>query len=235
MTSTRLPGKVMLPVLGTPLLEYQIKRLQRVKAAQGICIACTTNDTDQPIVNLAEKLGVKIYRGSELDVLARYYEAARMFGAEHVVRVTSDCPVIDPGEMDRVIDFYLARVDDLDYASNALIRSYPRGMDTEIFSFEALQAAHLEAEQYYEREHVTPFLYRHQERFRVANFAFEQDKSDHRLTVDTQDDFELISRIIGALYPSNNEFTIHDILNLMAHHPEWLEINSHIRQKELGE
>lgn len=235
MTSTRLPGKILLPVLGTPLLEYQFKRLQRVKAVDGICIACTTNESDQPIVDLARKLGAEIYRGSEQDVLARYYEAARTLGAEHVVRVTSDCPVIDPGEMDKVINFYLDRVDDLDYVSNVLIRSYPRGMDTEIFSFEALQAAHLDATESYEREHVTPFIYEHQERFRVANFAFEQDKSDYRLTVDTQDDFELISRIISAIYPSNNEFTIHDIHNVLAIHPEWLKINTHVRQKVLGE
>lgn len=235
MTSTRLPGKVMLPVLGTPLLEYQIKRLQRVKSADAICVACTTNATDQPIVDLAIKLGVEIYRGSEEDVLARYYEAARTLGAEHVVRVTSDCPVIDPYEIDRVIDFYLDRQEELDYVSNALIRSYPRGLDAEIFSFAALGTAYLEAEENYEREHVTPFLYRHPERFRLANFSFELDKSDYRLTVDTLEDFDLISRIYSSLYPSNHDFTVYDILDLLASHPDWLKINCHVRQKVLGE
>jgi spore coat polysaccharide biosynthesis protein SpsF len=235
MTSTRLPGKVMLPVLGTPLLEYQIRRLQRVKAAEVICIACTTNEVDRPIVELGKKLGVVIYRGPELDVLARYYEAARMLGAEHVIRVTSDCPVIDPDETGRVIEFYLARIDRLDYASNALVRTYPRGMDTEIFSFRALSSAYLDATEDFEREHVTPFIYRHPERFRVENFFFELDKGNYRLTVDTQEDFELISRVISALYPSNNEFSIHDVFKLLARHPEWLEINGHVRQKVLGE
>jgi spore coat polysaccharide biosynthesis protein SpsF len=235
MTSTRLPGKVMLPVLGTPLFEYQIRRLQRVKAAEAICIACTTNEIDQPIVELGKRLGAEIYRGPELDVLARYYEAARMLGAEHVIRVTSDCPVIDPNEMSRVIEFYLARIDKLDYASNALARTYPRGMDTEIFSFDALSVAYLEAKEDFEREHVTPFIYRHPERFRMANFYFELDKGHYRLTVDTREDFELISRVICALYPANNEFSIHDVLKLLARHPEWLEINAQVRQKVLGE
>ncbi|MFZ3018218.1 MAG: glycosyltransferase family protein [Gallionella sp.] len=234
MTSTRLPGKVMLPVLGTPLLEYQIKRLQRVKSADGVCIACTTNQADQPIVELAHKLGVALYRGSEPDVLARYYEAARMLQAEYIVRVTSDCPVIDPEEIDKLIKFYLARTAALDYAYNGLIKTYPRGMDAEIFSFEALKTAYQQADKDLEREHVTPYLYMHPEKFRLANFAFGQDKSNYRLTVDTPEDFELISRIITALYPVKPEFTIHDILKLLSKHPNWLEINSHIQQKGLA-
>ena len=172
MTSTRLPGKVLKEVMGKSLLEYQIERLQRAKLADGIVIATTSNDTDQPIVELCERLDVACFRGSEHDVLARYHDAATLHQANTVVRVTSDCPLIDPAVIDQLICFYLEHVEEYDYVTNCLKRTYPRGMDVEVFSFRVLHEAFMEAVEQEEREHVTPFIYHHPERYRLANIEF---------------------------------------------------------------
>ena len=220
MISTRLPGKVMKKVLGKPLLEYQIERLRQVRLADELVIATTTNDTDQPIVELCERLGVAYYRGSEEDVLSRYYEAAIQFGADIVVRVTSDCPLIDPGVVDEVIGLYIYNRDKYDYVSNTLERTYPRGLDTEVFSMAALKKAYKEVGEQPDREHVTLFMYRRPEQFRLANSSGAVDYSHHRWTVDTPEDFRLIQLILQELYPVNNRFTWLDVLNLLNEHPE---------------
>lgn len=235
MASTRLPGKVLKPVLGKPLLEYQIERLRRAARAHEIVIATTTNPSDDVLVAFCRQRGVKVYRGSELDVLSRYYGAAKAFGADVVVRVTSDCPVIDPAVVDQVIGHYLDHRDEYDYVSNTQVRSFPRGMDAEVFSMEALELAYREGRLDYEREHVTPFLYRHPERFRVGQWVFPENRGDERWTVDTPEDFELLRRIIEALYPGKPEFTLADILQLLDRHPDWRQINAHVNQKKLGE
>lgn len=235
MTSTRLPGKVLLTVLGKPLLEYQIERLRRVKLADGIVVATTTNITDQPIVDLCGRLNLPCFRGPENDVLARYYEAATLHRADVVVRVTSDCPIIDPDVVTEVIRYYRGHQDCCDYVSNGLRRTYPRGMDTEVFSYKALCEAFLESTDDADREHVTPFIYRHPERYRLANVAFREDQSRHRWTVDTAEDFELVRRIIEALYPVNKDFTLDETLKLLDSHPDWAKINAHVEQKKLGE
>ena len=236
MTSTRLPGKVLKPVLGKPLLAYQIERLRRVKGAAEVVIATTTNAADDAIVALCEELSCAFYRGSENDVLSRYYEAAAAFEADAVVRVTSDCPVIDPAVIDDVIDlFRLADRKRYDYVSNTLTRSFPRGMDAEIFSFPALVEAHAKAILPYEREHVTPFFYQHPEKFALGNVAHRQDESRHRWTVDTIEDFELLERIITALYPSHPAFTLGDMLQLLEGNPSWALLNAHVEQKKLRE
>lgn len=233
MTSTRLPGKVLLPVLGKPLLAYQLERLRRAKRVDQIVIATTLNATDVPIVELCGQLGVSIFRGSELDVLDRYYQAAKGHGADVVVRVTSDCPVIDPALVDQVIDAYTGG--GYDYIANTRERTFPRGMDCEVFSMAALTEAWNEGRLPYEREHVTPFLYQHPERYRIGNVASGRELGLHRWTVDTPEDFDLIQRIINTLYPVKPEFTLDDILAEFERHPDWMQINQHIRQKELGE
>ncbi|MBD2680429.1 MULTISPECIES: cytidylyltransferase domain-containing protein [Nostoc] len=230
MTSTRLPGKVLKRVLNKPLLEYQIERLRRVKLADAIVIATTTNDTDRPIIELCDRLFIPYFRGSEEDVLARYYKAAKEHHADVVVRLTSDCPLIDPQVIDKVIQFYLE--DKYDYVSNSLERSYPRGMDTEVFSFLALEQAFLEATAQPDREHVTPFIYMHPERYRLGNIVYSENQNSHRWTVDTADDFELIKRIIEALYPEIPNFTLEDCLNLLRQYPDWSLINAHVEQKK---
>lgn len=214
MTSTRLPGKVMKRVLGKPLLEYQLERLQRVKLADEIVIATTTNQTDEPIVELCNSLSVACFRGSEDDVLSRYYGAATAHKADLVVRVTSDCPLIDPQVIDTVIDYCLQNQSHYDYVSNSLERTYPRGMDTEVFSFSTLQQAFGEATAQPDREHVTPFIYRQPARYRLGHVIYSEDCSHHRWTVDTPEDFELIQKIIEAIYPRKPNFTLEDCLSL---------------------
>ncbi|RZM83060.1 cytidylyltransferase domain-containing protein [Leptolyngbya iicbica] len=235
MTSTRLPGKVLLPVLGKPLLEYQIERLQRVTLADKVIIATTVNPTDQPIVDLCDRLGVAVYRGDEADVLSRYYEAARTYGADVIVRVTSDCPLIDPQIIDTVIQHYFDQQPAADYAANTLRRSLPRGMDTEVFSMSALTAAHQEATAQPDREHVTPFIHQQPERFAMTTVSYDDDQSQHRWTVDTPEDFALIQKILVALYPHCPKFTLADCLNLLEQNPEWRLINAHVEQKKYGE
>lgn len=233
MTSTRLPGKVMKQVLGKSLLQYQIERLQRVKLADEIAIATTTNQTDESIVELCNRVAVACFRGSEEDVLGRYYQAATAHKADTVVRVTSDCPLIDPKVIDEVIDCYLKNQSNYDYVSNSLERTYPRGMDTEVFSFSALQQAFLEATAQLDREHVTPFIYRQTTRYRLGHVVYSEDCSHHRWTVDTPEDFELIQKIIEAIYPRQPNFRLEDCLSLLKKHPEWYIINSHVSQKNL--
>lgn len=235
MTSTRLPGKVLKTVLDKPLLAYQLERLGRARHVTEQVVATTCNASDDPIASLCTALGVSVFRGDELDVLDRYYQAATQFGADVVVRVTSDCPVIDPAIVDQVIATFLAAEGRYDYVSNTRERTFPRGMDTEVFSMTALAQAWREARLPYEREHVTPFLYQHPERFSILNVDSGRPLGLHRWTVDTPEDFELIQRILEDLYPENPQFCMDDILSLFDVHPEWMDINKHIRQKELGQ
>jgi spore coat polysaccharide biosynthesis protein SpsF len=235
MTSTRLPGKVLKKVLDKPLLEYQIERLRRVKLADEVVIATTINETDEPIVQLCNSLSVPYFRGSEEDVLSRYYETAKAHQADLIARVTSDCPLIDPEVIDQVMKLYIDHQTEYDYVSNSLERTYPRGMDTEVFSFKALQEAFLEATALPDREHVTPFIHRQPQRYSLASVNYSENQSYHRWTVDTPEDFQLIKKIIEAIYPKLPDFTLRDCLNLLEENPEWLTINAHVQQKQYGE
>jgi spore coat polysaccharide biosynthesis protein SpsF len=232
MASTRLPGKIMKKVLDKTLLEYQLERLLRVKHADQVIIATTDHGEERPIVDLCHKLGVPYFCGPEQDVLTRYYGAAAEYGADVVVRITSDCPLIDPAVVDEVISFYLAHKGECDYVSNTFPElTYPRGMDTEVFSFEVLKEAYDEAVDHAEREHVTIFFKRRPARYRMKNLPYEKDCSRYRWTVDTPEDFELIKRMITTLYPANPKFTLEDCLILIGEHPEWAIINEQIEQK----
>ncbi|THD17774.1 acylneuraminate cytidylyltransferase [Anoxybacillus ayderensis] len=233
MGSTRLPGKVLKKVLDKTLLEYQIERVKRAKTIDEIIIATTTKESDDPIVQLCQQLSIPYYRGSEEDVLSRYYEAATTFGVDVIVRLTSDCPIIDPNVIDKVVEQYLDNRDRYDYVSNTLTRTYPRGMDTEVVSYEVLKRAHEEAKGSVYREHVTAYMYHHPDQFRLCNVSNEEDESKHRWTVDTEEDFELIKKIIGELYIENAHFTMDDVLKVIDENPTWFHINSHIEQKKL--
>lgn len=235
MTSTRLPKKVLKQVLGKSLLEYQIERLQRVKLADQIVMATTINDTDQPIIDLCDRLSIPYYRGSEDDVLSRYHGAAIANQADVVVRVTSDCPLIDPQVIDQVIQFYLDAYPKYDYVSNCLGRTYPRGMDTEVFSFKSLDEAFYQATAQGDREHVTPFVHRQFNRYNLGQVNYFNNHSEHRWTVDTLEDFELIKRIIESIYLLKPEFSLQDCLDLLSQNPEWRMINKYIEQKQYGQ
>lgn len=235
MTSTRLPGKVLKTVNGKPLLEYQIERLQKVTANDEIVVATTQNETDLPIVELCERLRIPCFRGSENDVLTRYYGAAKQYKADIVVRVTSDCPLLDYRIVNLVIGHFKNNINKLDYVSNSIEETYPRGMDVEVFSFNALEEAYRQAVDVPDREHVTPYLYRHPDKYRLFNIPYKKNISAHRWTVDTKDDYTLVSRIIECLYPINPGFSMEDILCLMEQHPDWCLLNQHVKQKAYGE
>ena len=225
----------MKEVLGKPLLEYQIERLQRVKLADQIVVATTINDTDQLIIDLCDRLSISSYRGSEDDVLARYHGAAIEYQADVVVRVTSDCPVIDPQVIDQVIQFYIDAYPKYDYVSNCLGRTYPRGMDTEVFSFKSLDEVFHQATTQADREHVTPFINLQSNRYSLGQVNYFENHSEHRWTVDTPEDFELIKRIIEAIHPFKPEFSLEECLGLLSQNPEWSMINQHIEQKQYAE
>jgi spore coat polysaccharide biosynthesis protein SpsF len=231
MTSTRLPGKVLLSLAGESMLTRLVERLRRVRRAEGIVIATTINATDDPIAALCAQLGVPCHRGSEYDVLSRYADAARLHGADVVVRITSDCPLIDSALIDRVIAIYEAG--GCDYVSNMLPPTWPYGMAVEVFSAAALQQAHAEATQSAEREHVTPFIYWRPERYRLGNVESPVNLSHHRWTVDTPEDYELVHRLFDDIYPENPEFTLEHVLATMDAHPSWIHINQHIEQKQV--
>lgn len=229
MTSTRLPGKVLLPLAGQPMLVRLIERLRRVQRADGIVIATTVNASDDPIAAVCDSQDLPCYRGSEADVLSRYAEAATRLGASSVVRITSDCPLIDPAVVDQMLDAYSAL--SVDYLSNMLPPSWPYGMAVEVFSNAVLQQANAEAREAAEREHVTPFVYWRPQRYRLHNVACASDLSHHRWTVDTPEDYALVRRIYESLHPTHPNFTMDDVLRLMQAHPDWMRINQHIEQK----
>ena len=233
MGSERLPGKVLKEVLGKPLLGYQCERLERVKLKDKLVVATTTHASDDAVVEFCQARHLVYFRGSEQDVLERYYEVATREGAEAIVRLTADCPLIDPEIVDRVIEFYLKNLSKFDYVSNVLERTYPRGMDCEVFGYPVLVEAHHQAQLAAEREHVTSFIYTRPERYRLGSVtSIGKNESRHRWTVDTPEDFELIRKILTELYPKNQAFSTQDVLELLARNPDWENLNAHIQQKE---
>ena len=189
------------------------------------------------IVAESEKCRAKWFRGSEEDVLERYYLAAKEYKADVVVRVTSDCPLFDREVLTQMLNYFnTQRIEGqhIDYLSNALnCRSYPRGLDAEIFTFNALENTFLKANELYEREHVTPYIYEHPEIFTSHSYRWEKDYSYYRWTLDTEDDFKLISNIYSELYKEENIFTTDDVLSLLEGKPELIKINAHVKQKTL--
>lgn len=237
MSSTRLPGKVMADLCGHPLLEHLIRRINASSRVHSICIATTRNESDDVLVELAERLRIHSYRGSEDDVLSRYLEAARMLQADPVVRVTSDCPLYDFTLLDEMLAARERAINEtgpIDCYSNCLHRTYPRGLDTEIMSMDALKRLEKEATDPRAREHVTWHIYRNPNDYRLVNHAREND-TDHselRWTVDTPEDLEFVRQVYALLYPDNPLFDRHDVLALLERKPELLSINRHVRQKE---
>jgi spore coat polysaccharide biosynthesis protein SpsF len=230
MGSTRLPGKVLLPLLDRPLLAWDVYRLRKCRLIDEIVIATTTDPRDDALADLCVSEGWGCFRGSENDVLDRYYGAARQHNADTIVRITSDCPLIDPAVTDYVIATYAAAAPAADYASNVFPRTYPRGLDTEVFSFAALETAWKEDQSEW-REHVTPFLWKQPERFRQINAANPVDYSSHRWTVDTPQDFELVRRIYAHF--GHGDFGWRDILTILELNPNWVALNADVPQKKL--
>lgn len=234
MGSTRLPGKVLRPIMGRPMFSYQLERLRAARRVERIVVATTTAPADAAIVDFCASEKVPCVPGSEADVLSRYALAAADCDAHTIVRVTSDCPLIEPELVDYAIQEFTASYGAYHYVSNMLHPTWPYGMAVEVFSRAVLDEANREALQPAEREHVTPFIYWRPERYRLKSLQRQPDLSQHRWTVDTPEDFELICRILEALYPNNPRFTLHDVLALLALHPAWAEINRHVQQKTVS-
>lgn len=233
--STRLPGKVLKDIEEKPMLWHVFHRLQSAQEVDELALATTTSPQDDQLEQFAQGLGLACFRGEEEDVLSRYLGAAVEFKADIIVRVTSDCPLIDPLIVDSIIKGHLDS--NADYTSNTLKRTYPRGLDTEVLSFRTLERAYKEASKQYEREHVTPYIWQHPELFKLHNVEAEGKlrRPDLRLTVDTEEDLELICEIYKQLYQDNNLFTIEQVIDLLDQHPGLALINAHVQQKRLGE
>ncbi|ERK28533.1 cytidylyltransferase domain-containing protein [Clostridium intestinale] len=229
--STRLPRKVLKKICGKTILEHDIDRLKRVKNIDKIVIATTTEKKDIEIVNETNRLGITCFRGSEKDVLSRYYYAAKENNADIVVRITSDCPLLDCRITENTINYYLEN--SYDYVSNTLERTLPRGLDTEVFSFNILEKAFNEAILDRDREHVTSYIYTSKDKFSLGSYRFSKDYSNHRWTLDTEEDFNFISCIYNELYKKNKYFDMNDILNLLNRRADLLAINKDINQKEI--
>ncbi len=234
MGSTRLTGKVMKNIVGKPMLGHIIDRLKKTQLINEIIIATTKNKSNL-ILKLAQEYRTETFIGSEEDVLDRYYQAAQKCKAGVIVRITSDCPLIDPKVIDKVIGYYLKRKKNLDYVTNTLIRSYPRGLDVEVFSLNAIKKAWHEAKEPYQREHVTPYIYEHPEIFRLANIKINKDLSHLRWTVDEKKDLEFVREVYRELYKKDEIFHMQDVINLLNNEPHLMKINERVKQKQSGE
>ncbi len=231
MGSTRLPRKVLMELIGEPLLAHVVKRTGRAKTISNIVVATTVKQMDDVIVQLCQQNGWLCFRGDEQDVLDRYYQAAVEYQADVIVRITSDCPLIDPEIIDRVVGEYLKNPS-LDYVSNTLApRTFPRGLDVEVVSFAALKCAWKEDNNHEWREHVTPYIYRHPEKFSIGTVVNDKDLSYMRWTVDTSEDLDFVLRIYEHF--RHDRFSWKEVLALLEKHPEWLEINRHIKQRQV--
>jgi spore coat polysaccharide biosynthesis protein SpsF len=230
MASTRLPGKVLLPIVGAPMLARQIERVRRARNFDGLIVATTTGNEDDPIAALAADLSVECYRGSADDVLDRYVRAAEPHSPSHVVRLTADCPLADWRLIDRAIEFAIEG--GFDYASNTLRPTWPDGLDIEVMTFAALETAWREATSRVEREHLTQFIVKRPERFSLGSLEGDIDLSALRWTVDEPRDYDFLGRVYEALYPANPAFTTEDVLQLLRQRPELMGINSGIERNE---
>jgi spore coat polysaccharide biosynthesis protein SpsF len=228
MGSTRLPGKVLEDIEGDTMLARVVHRLRRTRLINELLVATTEHPADDAIVQESRRCSVAAFRGSEDDVLDRYFHAAEFSRAEVIVRITSDCPLIDPEITDKTVRAFLDRGPD--YASNVVQRTYPRGLDTEVMTRDALECAWREARQAYEREHVTPYIYEHPKQFKILSVTGDTDYSQHRWTVDMPQDLELVRAIYSRL-SGQGKFGWRDVLGLLEREPELVKINRSVVQK----
>jgi spore coat polysaccharide biosynthesis protein SpsF len=231
MGSTRLPGKVVADIHGRPMLWYVVQRTRAAETLDEVVVATTTEPADNVIVAFCREHKVGCFRGSEQDVLDRYYQAARKHDAEAVVRITSDCPLIDPEVIDRTVRAFLDKQPD--YASNSVVRTYPRGLDTEVMTFRALELAWHEARHPYQRAHVTPYIYENQGQFKILSVTGDQDHSAYRWTVDTPEDLAFVRAVYARCEGEGS--LLSDVMRLLEREPELVEINRSVAQKALHE
>ena len=229
--STRLPGKVLMPVAGAPLLERMLERVRAAKSAFELVVATTTDAADDPVAELAARIGVRVFRGHPTDLLDRHVMAARAASADAVAKIPSDCPLVDPAAIDRVVAAFASTPGgSVDYASNLHPATWPDGHDVEVVSMAALEAAHREAQKPHEREHTTPFLWDQPERFRCVNVAWEtgEDLSmSHRMTIDYPEDYAFVAAVYDSLWRADRPiFPLADVLDLLERRPDVFALNA---------
>ncbi len=230
MGSSRLPNKVLHKIKGKTLLELYINRVKQSRLIDKILIATTTNSGDDVIEKIASKLGIECFRGSENDLLDRYYQCAKEYHADVVVRVTPDDPFVDYRVIDQAIQIF--KDNQVDFVTNHFEPTYPEGLDIEVYSIHALEKSWKEATLLSEREHVFPYIQNNQDQFRIINFKQEKDYSHLRWTIDYECDYEMAKVIYNYLYDKKPIFVQEDILKLLEKHPEISKINAHIKRKE---
>ena len=228
MSATRLPGKVLMPVLGRPLLSHNIARIRRATTIDRVIVATTDNLEDDAVQRLCESAGVSVFRGSEEDVLDRIHRCMKHFEMEYCAKFTADNPLIDPSVIDQVVGFHQAHPGDYDYVSNNHPPTWQDGQEVEVFSASALEAAWREAKQPFQREHVTPFIWDQPERFRIGNVARADDRwyRDYRWTLDYPEDYAFVKAVFEELYPVRPAFTTEDVMDLMNRRPDIYAINA---------
>jgi len=230
MGSTRLPGKVLKEIKGKKIIDYVIERTLLSENINDVIIATTRKEKDDVLEKYAVEKNIKFYRGNEHNVLSRYYHSAKKFNTDVIVRITSDCPLIDPGIIDQIITTHLNSK--VDYTTNKQKRTYPRGFDVEVFNFKTLEIAYKNAEKDYEKEHVTPYIRERCEKFKLKNVEAEGklNRPDIRITVDTKEDYQLIKKII--IHFDDIYFTAEEIIDFINQNEHLLDINKHIKQKK---
>jgi spore coat polysaccharide biosynthesis protein SpsF len=229
MGSTRLPGKVLMDLAGEPVLARVVNRARRATRLAEVVVATSTKSEDNAIAALCEARGWPCFRGSEADVLDRYYQAARVFRADVVVRVTSDCPLIDPEVLDRLIGEFVNRLPTVDYAANFLPRpTYPHGLDAEVMRFDVLERLWRDDTNPAWREHVTLYLLEHPDWFTIHTVSHDVNLSHHRWTVDHAEDLALLRRIFEHF--ADDRFSWREALDLVGWHPDWEKLNVHLHR-----
>ena len=227
--STRLPRKVLMSIGEKTMLEWVIERTKKASLIHNIVVATSTKEEDDIIEKLCKKLNVKCFRGSEEDVLSRYYETSKQMKADIIVRITADCPFIDPQIIDEIIKIHLENKND--YTQNDTEDSYPKGTDVEVFNFECLEEAHLNADKPYQREHVTPYIWKDSKKFKVETLFKPFNYSHIRLCVDELDDLTFLRELYKKL--DRVEFNLPDIINVLNSHPNLPKTNQHVKQKTI--
>jgi spore coat polysaccharide biosynthesis protein SpsF len=230
MSSTRLPGKVLKSINGRPMLSYMIERVRAARALEKVILATSQAPDDDVLAEFCRSNNILCFRGDLEDVLDRYYQSASAFNCKHIVRLTSDCPIVDPRVIDNMVGIYHSG--GYDYVANTCPPegfSYPEGMDVEIFSMNGLEKAWRETKKPSEREHVTFYFWQNPEIFSIFRHDLDDDLSHYRLTVDYPEDFEVVSRIISELYPKDPLFSMHDIIDYLEKNPEVKGLNDDIQ------
>lgn len=229
MGSSRLPGKMLIEMNGKPIIDWVIERAKKIRGVDEVILATTTSEADDALAKRAVKNSIGVYRGSENDVLDRYYQAAKEARVDVVMRVTGDCPFLDPEVSGQVLtEFGKGGVD---YVTNTKPPTYPDGMDTEVFSFGSLAKAWQEAKLSSEREHVTPYIWKNSAIFKIKNVVGTKDLSNLRLTLDTKEDYELLNKIAGEIARLNKS-DLDSIVKIIESHRSWLAINEKIGRDE---